>query len=270
MKLLKIFGLSVLTLVYACSTADSEKRKEKANEEKHVEEIEGEIKLPGDFTEVALLSSDSIYVHANIYEFSKDAPVILLCHQARYNKTEYKDIAPKLMELGFNCIAIDQRSGGELNGLLNVTHENAVNKDLPVEFLDAEKDILSAIDFAYDKYGKKIILWGSSYSSTLALWIGLNSEKVKAVISFSPGDYFPEKGSLTDSLEKFNKPFWVTSSKEEEPELTKMLAKMKRTENQIQFIPKGNGEHGSKALWEEKPDHEEYWQAITVFFEKIK
>lgn len=31
-------------------------------------------------------SLDSLMISANIYEISNDAPVILLCHQARFNK----------------------------------------------------------------------------------------------------------------------------------------------------------------------------------------
>jgi hypothetical protein len=31
------------------------------------------------------------------------------------------------------------------------------------------------------------------------------------------------------------------------------------------FIPAGNGEHGSKALWEEKTDNAEYGVAVKFF-----
>ena len=194
----------------------------------------------------------------------------MICHQARYNKTEYSEIALKLNEAGYHCIAVDLRSGGELNNVKNKTNEAAVKAGKPVDYLDAEKDIIAAVDYAYTINEQKIILWGSSYSSTLALFVAINNDKVGAVVSFSPGDYFPELGSLNDKLKDFSKPMFVTSSKEESIELTKMLSKMKLNETQMQFIPKTEGTHGSRALWESDPAHEEYWEAILPFLEKLK
>ena len=216
-------------------------------------------------------SKDGIVISAHIYETDKDAPVVLLCHQARYNKYEYTDIAPKLNARGFNCVAIDQRSGGELRNHENITHNNAVKQHKPTEYLDAEQDILAAIDYVYKKYKKPVILWGSSYSSTLALYIASENDKIAAVISFSPGNYFAgKKGSLIDKLENFSKPMFVTSSKKEAPGITKLLQKMQLNSQQVQFIPSGEGYHGSKALWEGQKGGEEYWNAIDDFLLKIK
>lgn len=216
-------------------------------------------------------SKDGIMISAHIYEVDKDAPVILLCHQARYNKYEYLDIAPKLNAKGFNCVAIDQRSGGKLRGHENITHNNAVKQNKPTEYLDAEQDIQAAVDYVYKKYNRPIILWGSSYSSTLALYIAAENNKIAAVVSFSPGNYFAGKrGSLTDKLKDFSGPMFVTSSKKEAPGITKLLQKMHLNDSQLQFIPSGEGYHGSKALWEGQKGGEEYWNAVSDFLKKIK
>ncbi|MEN8123872.1 MAG: alpha/beta fold hydrolase [Bacteroidota bacterium] len=223
------------------------------------------------FKTVQFPSLDGIMISANIYEVSVNEPVILLCHQARYNKYEYEDIAPKLNAKGFNCIAIDQRSGGELRNHQNITHQNAIKKNKPTEYLDAEQDIIAAIDYVYKKYKIPIILWGSSYSSTLALYIANNNEKIAAVVSFSPGNYFADqKGSLIDKMENFKKPMFVTSSKKEVQGVNKLLQKMKLNEKQVQFIPTGSGFHGSKALWDGQKGGEEYWNAMDDFLNKIK
>ena len=141
----------------------------------------------------------------------------------------------------------------------------------PVDFLDAEQDIIAAINYTSNKYNKKVILWGSSYSSTLALWIALENKNVAAVISFSPGDYFvEEKGSLTEKLKRLSIPMFVTSSLEEAPETTKMLANVKMDATKIQFIPKSIGTHGSRALWKTDENNEEYWTAIGPFLESLK
>lgn len=216
-------------------------------------------------------SLDSVPITANLYQKSNEAPVIVLCHQARFNKFEYTGIAKRLMEKGFNCLAIDQRSGGGLVEEVNQTMLDAKTLNKPLDFLDAEQDVIAAVNFASKKYGKKIILWGSSYSSVLALYTAIDNDSVKAVIAFSPGDYFEkEKGSLKTKLENFKKPMFVTSSKEEAKELSKMLSGMKMTGNQVQFIPDSAGFHGSRALWKTSENNEEYWNAINSFLEKVK
>jgi len=83
----------------------------------------------------------------------------------------------------------------------------------------------------------------------LALYLAIESDQVKAVLSFSPGNYFAEeKGSLIDKLATFNKPMFVTSSKREALEITQLLSKMTLNDNQVHFIPQGNGHHGSRVL----------------------
>ena len=224
-----------------------------------------------DPTTVQFPSLDGVEISADIYEINENAPVILLCHQARYNKYEYQDIAPKLNEKGFNCIAIDQRSGGELRNHQNITHQNALKNNKPTEYLDAEQDIIAAINYVYKKYQKPIILWGSSYSSTLALYIANENDKIEAVVSFSPGNYFADqKGSLIDKMAIFQKPMFITSSKKEVQGIKNILQKMNLKDNQIHFIPVNDGYHGSKALWEGQKGGDEYWTAINDFFKKFK
>jgi len=216
-------------------------------------------------------SLDSLMISALIYEISDDAPVVLLCHQARFNKYEYEGIAQKLNDRGFNCVAIDQRSGGSIVTSVNETTLRAIEQGLPIDYLDAEQDIIAAINYVSDKYQKPVILWGSSYSSTLALYHGAENDKVMAVVSFSPGNYFAEqKGDLTELLRDFGKPMFITSSKQEIKYVDELLKNHKLNENQIHFKPEGNGHHGSRALWEKQTGGEEYWEAIDAFLVKLK
>lgn len=214
---------------------------------------------------------DGLNINANEFEIDADAPVIVLCHQARFNKHEYDGIAERLNELGFNCIAIDQRSGGPITNHQNWTNVRAIEQGKPVDYLDAQQDINAAVDYASEKYDKKVILWGSSYSSTLALYVGIENDNVSAVVSFSPGDYFAsERGSLIEKLASFKKPMFVTSSQREVEGVTALLSAMEMSDNQVQFKPKSDGFHGSRALWEGQPDGDEYWKAIEAFLETVK
>jgi predicted alpha/beta superfamily hydrolase len=226
------------------------------------------------YERVQFHSLDSLLIDANYYFSSLSAPNILLCHQARWNKYEYDSIAVVLQKKGYNCLAIDQRSGGlmDLDEIhpINATYKRAIAAGLPTEYLDAEQDIIAAINYLYHKEQRAIILWGSSYSSTLALYNGLNNDKITAIISFSPGDYFSaKKGSLVPLIEASTKPFFITSSKEEAESIQNLMQDKLLSNQQVQFIPKADGYHGSRALWASKNGNEEYWTAIINFLESL-
>lgn len=216
---------------------------------------------------VTIPSKDSIPITADNYVVDDTKPYIILCHQAGYSRGEYIEIANKLNKLGYNCLAIDLRSGGEVNGVKNETAAAAAKKKKPQGYLDAEQDIIAAIEFIYFSSEKPVILWGSSYSASLALKIGTTNDKVKAVIGFSPGEYF--KGmNLAEKIKIYNKPLFVTSAKSEATEVLS-LTKAIMSKNKVQYIPKGAGGHGSRVLWSNSPDYLDYWTAIILFLRDI-
>jgi len=220
---------------------------------------------------VEFSSKDGLIISADLYEVDPNKPVILLCHQAGYNKYEYADIAPRLNKMGFNALAIDQRSGGTFANKQNDTHNQAIqNGNDGIDYTDATQDIESAISYLSDKYKQKIIVWGSSYSSALALHIAEKNKNVKAIISFSPGDYFGDKlPSLKKVFPKIEQPFLVTSSKAESKDLKELLTNLEQNNSQLQFIPNSDGFHGSRALWIDQKGSEEYWIAIKSFLSEI-
>jgi len=216
-------------------------------------------------------SLDSLTIAAHLYQIDEYSPVILLCHQARFNKFEYAGIADRLNKMGFNCLAIDQRSGGPIGDRQNQTYLRARKLDKGIDYLDAEIDIRASILYLSNKFKSKVILWGSSYSSTLALYLAADMNEVSAVLSFSPGNYMADKkGSLVDVLKDFEKPMFLTSSKSEAKGVSQLINKHKLTKDQIQFIPEGNGHHGSRALWINQIGGEEYWLAVGLFLKQLK
>ena len=233
-------------------------------------------KLKTKVVDVQFPSLDKLMVSAKLYEIDKTSPVIVLCHQARYNKYEYSHIALTLNTKGFNCIAIDQRSGGEMkskNGdvFINETSIRAKKQGKPTDYIDAEQDIVAAINYAKKRYKSRLVLWGSSYSSTLALYIAEENNLVDAVVSFSPGNYLSEyKGSLIDKLPNLKKPLFITSSKQEAGGIEQLLSKTTLGGDQVHFRPNGSGYHGSKALWPNQKGGHEYWNAMDAFLEALK
>src|SRR5579864_4003604 len=71
---------------------------------------------------VQFKTSDGVTIYASYYPAKASSqPMILLFHQAHSNRYEYSSIAPRLLGLGFSCLATDQRFGGAMFGHDNET-----------------------------------------------------------------------------------------------------------------------------------------------------
>lgn len=224
----------------------------------------GQTQIP--MQKITFPASDGLIVTADIYTLNDSLPYMILCHQARYSRGEYMETVKGFCDLGYNCLVPDARSGKEVNGVYNETASLAAKKGLPGEYLDAEPDLIAAINYAYQKSGKKVVLLGSSYSASLALKIAATNKKVSAVLAFSPGEYFGDKLNLKKAIAGLSIPAFVTSSKEEAPELTVLVSDLKA----VHFIPTGTGKHGSSALWKNNPNNQEYWTAMKAFVKQLK
>ena len=226
---------------------------------------------------ISFPSADDLEITAELYQAHEDkkTPFIVLCHQAGWSRGEYREIAPKLNELGFNCVAIDQRSGGKVNGIDNESVKRATAAKKGVTFVDAEQDMIAALKWAKANHADgKVILWGSSYSSALALRIaGEHPDLVDGVLSFAPGEYFERfkkpKDWITTSAKKITAPVFITSAKHEKKQWQEIYDAIPG-EAKTNFLPKTKGNHGSRALWTKFKDSPEYWKAVESFLGKMK
>lgn len=221
--------------------------------------IHGKIEFP---------SLDGLTITADSYEILPGERYVLLCHQAGFSRGEYKETAARFNELGYNCLAIDQRSGEVCNDVVNETAKLAKEQKKKTEYTDAEQDILAAIDYIHKKSGHKVIVVGSSYSAALALKIAASNENVSALALFSPGEYL-NGIKLNELTEKVNVPVFATSSKKEAKEVATLLERLGSAVKDV-FVPASDGEHGSKVLWPNSPSREEYWNALIGFLNKIE
>jgi dienelactone hydrolase len=151
--------------------------------------------------EVWLTAADGVEVRGDLYLPSGDgvkgAPVVLLFHQAGSNRGEYATIAPRLTELGFVALAIDQRSGGERWGFEN---ETVVRLGDSTSYLATLPDLEAALAWKTDAgYGGETLVWGSSYSAALVFLLAAEHPEIDAILSFSPGEYL---GSRSDEVRK--------------------------------------------------------------------
>ena len=221
-----------------------------------------------EYKKIYFNSKDGLQITADLYEISNPKGFILLCHRSHCNRAEYRETAPKLNNLGYSCLAIDQRSGMKVFGEVNETKNRAKEKGLSTGYLDAKPDIEAAIDHGFMLNSQKpIILFDSSYSAALALLISPKTDKVRATIAFSPGEYL--KGiNLAKQIKSTNKPIFVTSPKKEIQQASEVV-KFVHKKHITQFKPKVEGFHGSKTLWESVKGHEIYWNALIQFLKKI-
>ena len=228
------------------------------------------------FKTIEFDSSDGLSISADLYmaHEAKGTPFIVLCHQAGWSRGEYREIAPKLNKMGFNCMAIDQRSGGAVNGVTNETFERAKQAGKPNTYVDAEPDIIAAVKHAKQTYAEgKLILWGSSYSSALVLRIsGENPGMVDGTLSFAPGEYFTSqqkpKDWIASSAKKIKSPAFITSAKNEYRGW-KSIFEAIEAEGKAKFLPETKGNHGSRALWKKFDDNDAYWEATSAFLKKF-
>lgn len=220
-------------------------------------------------------SSDGVEITADLYMLKeKTAPFIILFHQANWSRGEYHEIAPRLNMMGYNCLAVDLRSGGAINDVTNVTNQNAVKAMKNTTYIDAYQDMEAALDYVKANLADgKIIVWGSSYSSALALKLaGDYSGEVDAVLAFSPGEYFISQGKSRDFIStaatKITQKAFITSARSEKGNWWGIYVAISSADKSF-FIPQTSGNHGSRALWVKFDDSKFYWEAVKDFLESI-
>jgi alpha-beta hydrolase superfamily lysophospholipase len=217
-------------------------------------------------------SKDGLLITADTYTLKGDAraPVIVLFHQAGWSRGEYLEIAPELNALGFNCMAVDQRSGGKVNETANETVRRAQLRGTGTTYVDALQDIEAALLYARRHYkGRKLIAWGSSYSAALVVKLaGDKPELQDGVVAFAPGEYFVKLGQsaawIQESARQVRCPVFMTSARNEQARWSAIFETIP-AKNKTAFLPASEGNHGSRALWKQFKDSEEYWRAVERF-----
>ena len=217
-------------------------------------------------------SKDGLTITADTYITNPDKKTsfIVLFHQAGWSRGEYNEIAPKLNGLGFNCMAVDLRSGNKVNGVVNQTAKLAEKEGKGTTYVDALQDIDASLEYARKNYAEgKLIAWGSSYSAALVLKVaGDNPKLVEGVLSFAPGEYFAKLGKsdtwIQESAKNIRVPVFITSARNEKRRWINIYKSIP-SDKKTYFVPNTMGNHGSRALWEKYLDSQNYWDAVTQF-----
>jgi dienelactone hydrolase len=217
---------------------------------------------------VSFTADDSVEIIADNYVVNEEFPYILLFHQAGSSRGEFNDIAERFLKLRYNCLAVDLRSGDNSNFVRNETAQNAGGQNRAVKYMDATPDIRAAIEYAYSLNPKEVILLGSSYSASLVMLEGQDNQKVKAMIAFSPGEYFGDDLRMEASIDTLLKPLFIAVTQREEPYVRQMMSKVPEDSYTL-FVPEKKGVHGARALWEDNDSRDEYWLALLMFINNL-
>jgi dienelactone hydrolase len=219
---------------------------------------------------LSIPAKGGINISADLYGASEDAPYVLLYHQAGSSRGEFPEIARRIVKMGFNCVAVDLRSGGEINYIKNETALAAKERNLPTEYLDSRDDIRTSINYVWQLSKKPVILLGSSYSASLCLIEGKDNPHVSAIIAFSPGEYFGEKIKVGTLINDMKKPVFAACTGKEFPYMLKLFEGVPDYEKTLVKPAKKNGRHGASMLWESSDVSDEMWLPLMVFFRSLK
>ena len=215
---------------------------------------------------LTFLAADGLEVTADLYLYDAGAPYIILLHQENSSRGEYREIAPKLQRMGFNCLAVDMRSGRESNFVQNETASLAQRNSLPVTLLDCEKDVRAAMEYIQNtSIRNRYVIFGSSFSASLAMKVANQNWRVAGVIAFSPGEFFVPL-SVKDWLTDFNRMVYIAATRQEQPFVEALVKDIPAN-----FLTAYQSERrGASALWSESPQANENWMSLMLFINKVK
>lgn len=242
--------------------------------EEEIDSLDSEVAIIEDTASISTVtypSTDELLITADLYRIDDTSDFMILFHRAGWSRGEYIDTALKFNALGYNVLAVDQRSGGQINGIKNETYLRALAKGYSTTYVAAGRDVEASIEYVRDELKcNSISILGSSYSATLVLVIAQDYEAViEAIICFSPGEHFLWKGEkIRQVVDELTLPVFVTSKKTEIAKLETLFGYI-GSEIKIQHKPEKSGRHGSEALWESFDESTAHWDAITKFLDDV-
>jgi len=221
---------------------------------------------------VTFKASDDLTISADFYETETASKKwMIMCHQEEYSRGEYKEIAQRMIKLNYNCLAIDLRSGSEVNYVPNETAGEAKRLGKAQSLISCEIDILSAIEYVLSREkDAEIVLFGSSFSASLCLKIAKERPDIRAVIAFSPGEFFSPQISIKKAISGLSVPIYVGSTKSEFGYVKELFSNVKPQKLVIFRPEKADGLHGAKTLWWESTTRNEYWLSLLFFLNSLQ
>ena len=200
-------------------------------------------------TPVTFTAADHVKVFATYYGTGdKSKPIVLLFHQAAGSGAEYPSIAAKLHALGFNALAVDQRSGGNLFGRANKT---VMALGYSTGYRAALPDLQAALDWARAN----------------------ESGKIAGLMAFSPGEYLGAKHAVRDAAAKLKNVavFVASASNRNEVAAARAILAAVPSPAKTQVVPQ-HAPHGASALIASANPrgYKEEWAEVERFLARFR
>lgn len=223
----------------------------------------------GSFTTVHFTGKDGVKLTADLYDAgSKSKPMILLFHMFKSSRGEYRDIAPKLVKMGFNCLAVDTRGGDKdrVHKVVNETVQDGYDIN-GRDYLSAYPDLESSLQYVKSSgYNGKILVWGSSYTSILVFKLAAEHQnEIAGLLSFSPGEYIGGKDNIVEewASEVKKVPCYVSCAADEKSQ-SKPIFDAIQSKNKTYYLPH-RGTHGSPNVIE----NDQNWKLAERFLKNF-
>lgn len=223
------------------------------------------------FQEVEFPGRDGLVVTADLYLGKKSAPTLLLFHQSVSSRGEFRTIAPRLQQLGFNCLAVDLRWGRQdfwnkvpnvtatRNGTQAVIAAYEANTDYQLEQVwpiiwQSYGDMEASLDYLKrEGFSGPIWALGSSYSAMLIFKLAAEHQEIAGLLAFSPGEYHPTQDNLlSDWAKDLHVPVYLSGGQEEGD----MVAKVHESllNSTACLVHQSKGRHGASVLIQQEED----------------
>jgi dienelactone hydrolase len=236
---------------------------------------------PAAYTTVKFPSADGLLVTADLYEAGeRSRPVMVLFHQSGSSRGEYRRIAPELVELGFNALAVDLRWGGTdpWNGVVtetsarNGTAEIIANDGRDRQWatiLESETDMAAALRWLRaNGFSGPLVVWGSSFSATLVFQVAADEpDLVTALVSYSPGEYDGRNpGRVRGWARRVTQPAYVScGAKRDEQDLARPIYEAVPHAQKTLYVPTKGG-HGASIVLDDPPN----WDSVKRFLTDLE
>ncbi|MDT7933446.1 MAG: alpha/beta hydrolase [Sphingomonadaceae bacterium] len=214
---------------------------------------------------ITLVAADGVRVVGWRQAPANPRALVLLFHQAGSSSAEYAAIAPRLVAGGLAVLAIDQRSGGGLFGANLTVDRLGGSRD----YLEAGADLEAAIGWG-QRQASRIVLWGSSYSSSLVLMAAAKRPLgLAAVLSFSPGEYFGDTPIVRRAAARVRVPTLVYAAPDDETVRARPIAAALQPPAPVTSC--ANGIHGSSTLIPERNPRgwRGCWAPVMAFLARV-
>lgn len=234
---------------------------------------------------------DGIVMTGDLYRAPEGTtkPVLVCMHMTASSRGEYREIAPRIVAMGINVLAVDLRCGGEgevanrrtkvRSGTMNETWKMATEQKKPTAYIDAYPDVVESVKWAHELFpSSRVGLMGSSYSASLALvYAAEHGDQIDAVLSYSPGEYMKPKWSIADKIKKLDVPAYITcgNTGADSDQAKPVAAAIEKRSRVRAYWPQDEslvGDHGSHALLlkGDNPSTQRQWSELEKALAPLK